>query len=72
MNLSSSDLEVLNHPDGIVFPDGSIHEFTPEEKVAETIKIKKAVAEIRDELEKVARKTTANSRNPKQRKLAKD
>jgi len=42
MNLSKSDLDVLNHPDGIVFPDGTTHEFTPEEKVAETIKIKEA------------------------------
>jgi hypothetical protein len=47
MNLQKFDMEVLDHPDGIVYPDGTKHVFTPEEKLKETAKIKEATKHTR-------------------------
>jgi len=47
MNLSKSDFEVLDRPYGIVYPDGTKHEFIQEEKLKETAKIKEATKNTR-------------------------
>lgn len=47
MNLSKSDFEVLDCPDGIVYQDGTKYEFTSEEKLKETEKIKEATKHTR-------------------------